>query len=373
MIPGVGMMKKMTLFVALSVAIISLICAPTLAQTTGSTSDNTLYNSLFYQSMMQDENVSEPQPVTLYMYGSSDSGDLKPDFPTNGTGNSAPPARYGGVNTPRHWAWKIGEWYTIPFTAPMTVEVLISGSVWAIGNGQDVVLYVNIYYNGNEIKQIDTNAGNVNGDTEIPFDGSLDETLTIAPGDTLGLWIYGGSRAGSTYELAWGSTQYDSHITFTCNPITVAVNEPIISENNVVFSATIRDAFASTALNSQIRVIGEVDVEALSDPKFNPGENGSTVSWNWDYKTDEGHCGEYTIIIILSYGEENEFTAMGMYMLEFPKAKEEEGFLGGYGWILHPILVVVGVVVAVIVIKKVRSRRKAEVDSKAKGKAKTPA
>jgi hypothetical protein len=312
------------------------------------------------ENLMQQENETESHPVTLYLYGNAESGELKTEFPVNGSGNSAPPARYGGVNTPRHWAWKIGEWYTVPFTRPMTMEVSVSGSLWATGNAQDVCFYINIHHNGEEIKQIDTDTKNVGGEAEFPFSGSLDDRLEVSPGDTLAIWIYGGCRMGSDYELSWGSTQHASQITFICNPMVLSINEPLISEEEVVFSATILDAFLSSALCGRIIVTGSTTVTSLTGPGFIHGANGTVISWIWDYKTDNGKSGDYTIIISVSYSEneENEFNTMGKYIIEFPKGEDgENGILSGIGWLLPVIIVVVVIGVSVVAFKIVQTKR----------------
>ena len=89
--------------------------------------------------------------------------------------------------------------------------------------------------------------------------------------------------------------------------------------------------------------------------------NGTLVSWVWDHKTDGGESGDYTIAVTISYTEENEFTAMGTYNLEFPTTDNDDGgFLGGMGWLLPVIVIIIIVVVAVVVIKVIRNRRAAE-------------
>jgi hypothetical protein len=312
------------------------------------------------EKLMQQENETESHPVTLYLYGNAESGELRTDYPQNGSGNSAPPARYGGVNTPRHWAWKIGEWYTVPFIRSMTVEVLVSGSLWATGNAQDVCFYINIHHNGEEIQQIDTDSKNVAGECEFPFSGSLDERLEVTPGDTLAIWIYGGCQMGSDYELSWGKTQHASQITFTCNPMLLSINEPLISQEEVVFSATILDAFLSNSLFGRITVTSSTTVTTLIGPRFIHSANGTVISWAWDFKTDKGKSGDYTISISVSYteNEESEFNTMGKYIIEFPRTeKEESGILSGFE-VLFPVIVIVVIIgISVVAYKIIKNKR----------------
>jgi hypothetical protein len=305
---------------------------------------------------MQQENESEPQPVTLYMHGAGDPAELQPVFPSNGSGNSAPPARYGGINAPRGWAWLVGNWVTQPVSTAMTIGTPISGKLWAKGSGQDVLFYINVFHNNNEIRQLQTESKSVSGDTEFTFSGDIPE-VEMAPEDTFSIRIYGGSRYGSSYELAWGSITYDSHVQISCNSIFVEVNAPVIGESIVTFSATVFDAFNSPALEADILVRSMVDAVSLSEPRFTLGGNGSLVAWDWDYKTDKAKSGEYTITVMICYGDENEFMALGTFNIEFPQGEKEDGIMGSIGSFLPIIIIVVIAVVAVVIVKVVLNKR----------------
>ncbi len=320
-------------------------------------------NSGSYFGPMQQDNETTPQPVTLYMYGSADSGELRTDFPTNGSGNSAPPAQYGGGNLPGGIGWYVGEWISPQVTASMTVESAVNGAFWATGSGQGVTIYVYIDHNGNEIGRDGTDTKNVNGDTEFLFTTTI-SGVNMAVGDTISIRIYAGSQVGSNFQVTWGSMQYNSHITFTCNPIMVTVNEPIVLEEElgegVVFSATVFDAFSSPMLWGKIMVSGPTTVVNIFGPIIFQGLNSTLITWLWDHKTDKGKDGDYMITISVSYSEEeeNEFSGFGKYAIEFPEdEKEDKGFLGDYGWVLHPIIVVVVIVVGVVAYKKIKSKK----------------
>jgi hypothetical protein len=144
----------------------------------------------------------------------------------------------------------------------------------------------------------------------------------------------------------------------------VTVNQPLISEHSVEFLASFQDAFGSTALIANIRVTNEVDIISISEPHFSLGENGSIVSWIWDYKSDGGRCGEYTITISLSYCEENDFRAMGIYNIELPGSHKDGGIIGSIMGLLPIIIIIIAVVVAaVVLIKLLKNRKEAERES----------
>ncbi len=348
-------MRKFTcLVVALNLAFLTLICTHALGGSVEPVKNITQDNSTINKNVMQQANESEPQPVTLYMYGSADNGGLKPMLPSNTTGNSARPAQFGGANLPGGIGWYVGEWTSPKATAAMTIATTVDGAFWAVGTGQDVTIYVYIDHNGNEIGREGTDTKSVNGDTEFLLSTTI-SAVDMAVGDTISIRIYAGSRVGSNFEVAWGSLQYNSHITITCNPILVTINQPLVSEQNVVFSASIQDAFVSTALIANLKVTNHGDILSISEPRFSQGEeNGTTVSWDWDYKTDKARNGEYTVTVVLSYSEENEFTATGSYILEFPETGEDGG---GLGWLIPLIIVVVIIAVIVVVVKVVLARR----------------
>jgi hypothetical protein len=336
------MRKSIALVLILSLAVLSFLGSSAWGEQIDYSNSHDL--PMFLPNNQGEENVSEPM------------AELKPIFPSNGSGNSAPPARFGGARAPNKLAWMVGTFSTIQITAPMTIEPAVSGSVWAKGSGSGVFFYVNVYHNNNQIKQITTGTQSVSGDTEFPFSDSIDRT-DMAPGDRLELRIYAGSEFNSNFEMCWGSLQYDSHIKIICNSMFVYVNPPVIVEDIVVFSAGIFDAFNSPQIDGHIQVIGKVDVLSLSAPRFMQGENGSMIAWDWDYKTDKAQDGEYMINIFVCYGDENDFVGHGRYELEFHKHAPPEDFISSLGIIFPIIIVAVIVVVIVVVVKVVLGRR----------------
>ncbi|UCE73926.1 MAG: hypothetical protein JSV56_13040 [Methanomassiliicoccales archaeon] len=103
-----------------------------------------------------------------------------------------------------------------------------------------------------------------------------------------------------------------------------------------------------------------MDVETLSLPTVSGGANGSAVTWIWDYKSDGARDGEYTITISLSYCEENDFRAMGTYMIAFPGGDEDGGIIGMIMGLLPVIIIIIiAVVVIVFLIRYLKNRREA--------------
>jgi hypothetical protein len=316
--------------------------------------ENPDYQKLLYQ----EGNVSEPQDITLFLHGNGDPAELKPVFPTNGSGNSAPPARFGGARAPNKLAWLVGTFSTIPIIAPMTIGSSVSGSVWAKGSGSSVFFYVNVYHNNHQVKQITTETKSVSGDTEFPFSDTID-TIDLVVGDNFELRIYAGSQFNSNFEMCWGSMQYDSHIKISCNSMYVMVVPPIVMDEIVIFSALIIDAFNSQHLDAHILVTNHIDVVSISPPRFIQGDNGSMVAWDWNFKADKAQDGTYKVTVSVCYGEENDFMASGTYILEFHEHEEDKGLIESLG-ILFPIIIIAIIAVVVVIIVKVILNRRAD-------------
>lgn len=363
------MKRLMTLCVALNLILMIIVCLPGSAQTMDSTQDNTQEVIVSYEQMMQQENETEPQPMHLYLKG-IEEGELRAERPA---GNASAEVDCPGHYAARRLGYYIGTWATPGIAAPITVGTEFSCSIWVFSNegAKNVHFSVHIQVNGNDEHEFMTESSSVSSTpTEITGSDSNNNPIQLQAGDTLGVRLAYFSDPkyflgpGADSKMIVDSSDYDTHITITANPITVSIDEPVISGDFLTFSATYIDAFSSTKLNALLRIDGSVDVETLSLPTFNMGGNGSAVTWIWDYKSDGARDGEYTITISLSYCEENEFRAMGTYMIEFPGGDEDGGIISSIVGLLPIIIVIIAAVVAaVVLIKLLKNRKEAERES----------
>jgi hypothetical protein len=349
------------LFITLNLIVTSMFIIPVGAENVDSVEDLLLNEPVSFVFSEQEGNVSEPQPIHLHFYGGA-GGELKADVPA---GNSTTDVPCQGSNTARMTGTPVGTWTSPEVKIPITIDAAISCSIWAKSDqgANGVWFRVIISINGANTHTMETNSQSLSG---IPseFTGSdSGSSLELNQGDTISAQViyfatpqYVIGPAPDSIMVVGGS-EYDTHITITTAPITISVNEPIVAEDIVIFSATYADAFGSTKLNAMLNVIGKSDVITLSEPNFTPGANGSIVLWGWNYKTDKAQEGEYTVSVILSYGEDSGFVATGTYVLTFPKEEKEEGILESMGWLIPIIILVVIIVVAVIVIRKILARR----------------
>jgi len=355
-------MRKLTSFVvAMNLAFLILICAPTLGQSAESVKNITQDNSTINKNILQQTNESEPQPVNLFLYGPAQGtdaeGKLSPLLPSNKSENSAQPAwNFGGrMGT----AWLIGIWSTNALRSSLSISGDVTIKIWARGSGQDIFFGLNFLRNGNDLNQdIWTDKRNVGGDTEFTATGALN--VDMNENDVLSVRVYGGTSASpnNNWEMVWGNPHYDTHVRINCAPVVLEVTPPIVTNDFVTFLAAAKEAFGTplSALRPTIRVSNHADIETLDGPNFSEGENGTIILWIWNYKADEAHSEEYTITVILSYDGENEFLASGIYFLELPEENEE----GGLGWLFPVIIIAVIIVVIVVVVRIILARRSGE-------------
>ena len=315
----------------------------------------------------QEEEPQESQLINLYFYG-GDGGELKVDVPE---GNSSTEIPCPGSPTPRFMGLLVGIWTSPAIKSGITVESRITSSIWAkcAQNANNVHFNSQILVNGNQVADIWTNSQSLsNTPTEFIGEGSLDGAIELGSGDTIGARVYYfadpqyGIGKAPDATLIVGSFQCDTHITITSNPLTMAIQEPVVSSQLTTISVQISDAFGATKYQSRIIIEGITDAETISNPTISPGGNGTIVSWNWDHRIDKAKDGEYKIIISISYSEENEFLTMGVFQLTFPKDGDESGGLSGLGDWLIPIFVIVIIVIIIAVVYKIISDRRLSQD-----------
>ncbi|UCE73925.1 MAG: hypothetical protein JSV56_13035 [Methanomassiliicoccales archaeon] len=356
------MRKALTFATVFNMIILAALGCSVAGQPAGDT--EVMGNTIYFERIKQEENVSEPQPINLYLNG-GDGGELRAEVPE---GNSTTEVDCPGHPVSRRFGYYIGTWTTPQLTAAITLGAKFSTSLWVYSTegASNVRFRVQIFINGDQKYDFFTESSSVSSTpVEIRGEGNHDETLELQAGDTLGVrYAYFSDPKyfvgpGANSKLLVGGDEYDSHLTVITSPITVSVKSPGVTDTLVIFSATYTDAFASTKLNAHIMVDGKVEVATLSDPTFAPGVNGSSVSWQWDYITDKGRDGEYQITVFICYSEENEFMAQGAFTIVFPKSDEGGGIFDEMGWLLPVIIVVVIIAVVAVALKFILARRSA--------------
>lgn len=312
----------------------------------------------------QAGNVSTPQPVNLYLTG-GEGGGLKPEMPE---GNASTEVPCPGHNTPRFLGTDIGTWTSSEIKAPITADPTVTCSVWARSDegATGVHFHLWIRVNGNDVADIWTNTQSLSGTpTEFTGDDSASDAIQLNPGDVISVQIiyFAQSRyfVGPAPDsiMIVGGSQYDTHLTFMTASLSVAVQKPTVGEQFTTVSAVVVDAFASSKYIATVRIDGIIDAETVTGPSISPGGNGTSVTWNWNHKTDGAKSGEYTITVTVSYSEDNAFTSAATYNLEFEGEKKEDGLLGGgiMDWIIPIIVIVIVVIVIVVVVKVVLGKR----------------
>jgi hypothetical protein len=317
--------------------------------------------------IMQDQNVTTPQPVNLYLNG-GDGGELRPVVPV---GNSSTEVPCQGSNTGRLFGTPIGIWTTPEIRAPISVEAKISAVIWAKSamGANDVYFRIIIRANGQDTGTwIETNTQTLSN-TPVKFSGedSGGGQLQLGQGDTIGVdivyfaaprYFFGPSPDSA---MIVGGCQYNTHITITTNSLSLGIQTPSVSEQATTISALVVDAFGSTRYDSILRIDGIVDAQTITGPTLSPSTNGTTITWIWDHNTDGAKSGEYTITVTLAYSDLNKFTNSGTFNLQFPETKEDPGIVGSLLDLMFPIIVVIiAVIIAIVAVKIVLNRRDME-------------
>jgi hypothetical protein len=309
----------------------------------------------------QQLNVSDPAPLKLFFYG--DSADLKPEVPMS---NSTTEIACEGHPIPRYLGYYIGTWTTSPLTMPVIIENHFAISLWVYSqqSAKNVRFNVQIRVNGNERYSFQTESMSLSQTpTEIRGEGNHESSLELLAGDTFSVRLaYFSDPArfvgpGADSVLIVGSDEYDTHLEITTSPMSLSTNPPVINLDIVTFSATFIDAFSASRYHAHIMIDGEVDVVSISEPVFTMADNGSLVSWNWNFKADKGRDGDYMVFVSLCYGDENDFKASGEYFLEFHEHEEEPGIIESLGLLFPIIIIAIIAVILVIVVRRIRSRR----------------
>lgn len=272
------------------------------------------------------EDEEEPIITNLYFYGDlpGNNGVLSPELPSNTSSQSAPCPKTGVIPG---LMLLVGMAYTEPLNTELEIGGSYSFELWATGSGRGVQFSVDMYYNDQEVIRCFSDTQNVNGDTLFRGKGSFGK-MKLNPGDQLEVRIYYSVNSvilQNSVEVLYGSAEHNSHISIEGKPITINLTEPILTDNELEVTGLVFDAWGSKDIASyELRITGPVTAQAISEPKIAESENGTVLTWTWNFREDKAKSGDYNIIMIVIDNSGNELETSMIYSFEVPKTVKTE-------------------------------------------------
>lgn len=264
----------------------------------------------------------EYQDVNLYLYDEVEvgvtNGTLSTEVPSSTTDTIAV---CPGSENSNLFGDVVGVWATEPFVAPFTIEAEISCGLWAKSDegAYDVHFRVIVEVNGEGTDTwIETNTQDLTSEPAF-FSGSNDEggVLELGTGDYIGINViyFAKNQAGvgpaPDSELLYASIAHDSHITITCNSVSVDIQEPQINENNeeVTIEAIANDTFGYEDIsNEYMTITGPVTGVTISKDLISQSGAEKKVQWVWDYGEDQAISGTYAVTVTFTDNSGNDWT-----------------------------------------------------------------
>ena len=291
----------------------------------------------------------------------------------NSTEQSKPcPGRpYGG----RRYGTVIGEWGFVP-AATFKVQGSFKADIWAKSDAgaKNAGFRLNFYVGSTLIDGLFSDRTDLSTAHKFTISGSMSATCTAGVTVKAGLvWLsdptYGVGPSGAGTFL-YGSKDHDSNVvmTLTAAPVTMNVTSVDKEGGNLKINARVNESLGMPieALTYSVSIQGPATVTAdsIAKPTISAGDNGTSVSWLWNYKKSKARSGLYTFTIIVAYCNDTSFSNATQVLIKGLETQTVAPSLfgagggGGGNMLLILVVVIVVAVVAGLVVFIVWRRKK---------------
>ncbi|MEM3341465.1 MAG: hypothetical protein QW728_02105 [Thermoplasmata archaeon] len=306
-------------------------------------------------------NTGELKKVHLYLTGSN--GDLLITPPeSNATNEAKIPGTFRqtgffgfGIIPVGQAEWMSWKQFRVPaIKSDIQADDAIEINIWVTASSSGYcdfrfTLYKGMDQFGEPITLSDVHIG-TNEYVNVKGEWKLNSTQTFKRGQTfmIQLDVSCAYTGDSPFKMVWGSKQYDTGVTFTCNAIQIT---GISSDGNTI-KAEFQDAFGfpfdKPTYKSNIK--GTLNGEPLgSDFVVNAAGSGKVVTWN------KKISGRNQVIVAVSYGENVTWT-METFLLV---GGEEKSFFTTPVIIgISSAAVILIIVVIAVIVKSSRAKPK---------------
>ena len=289
-----------------------------------------------------------------------------------------PGRSYGG----RRSGSIIGEWAFTP-TRDFQMQGSFKAELWAKSDSgaKNAGFRLNLYegsnlYNGYFSERLDIT-------TPHKFIISDTATLTCRAGVqvVVGLvwlsdpnYVVGPSSGG---KFLYGGKDHDSTISITLADVPVAMNITSVEKERdaIKISSKVNESLGMPidALTYSLMIQGPAAVApgSISNPSVTGGENGTSVSWLWNFKNSKAQSGTYTLTMTVAYSNETSFTNASQVQITFEVAPVTDVIknltTGSNLFILIGVIALVAIAVAAVSFIMLRRRRLKKARLKSEG------
>jgi hypothetical protein len=264
----------------------------------------------------------------------------------------------------------VGEWAFLP-TGNLVVGGSFKADLWAKSDSgaKNAGFRININDGGNGVSNYFSDRMDLASPHKFTISGSLSHTFRA--GNTFSaqlIWFsdpnYGvGPSSGGVF--IYGSKDHDSlmEITLAAPPVTMNVTGVDREGSSFKVNAKVNESLGmppdSITYGLAIQGPAVVTADHLSKPTVSSGDNGTSVSWLWNFRKSKAQTGMYTFTVTVAYSNESTFSnATQMIVKIDAQTTTPPGLLSGGNSTFSIILVVVVVVVACLVVAFIFIRKR---------------
>ncbi len=255
------------------------------------------------------------QPVSFYMYGPGDNGNMTTLAPTSETDEEEDCPQNGNMQPQQS---TVGTWRTEPVTKRMNFTGDIEVNLWAKGDVRDVQFTFRISRSGNNPTSITTNSADTESTPKL-FNGSDFVSLSLSSGDYIEVEIvFNGGETdviqgpNKQATIVYGSIDHPSGIIGPCDAVYFDYDEEDITVNDdnadddketLIVIATIRDGLGvedMATIGFEARTNDFVG-QSYSEPRvIEEGADFYTVEFKWFFADDNAYSGGYEINLTMT-------------------------------------------------------------------------
>jgi hypothetical protein len=327
---------------------------------------------MFYpQNTTKAQGTAEVPPITMYFKGQG----LTTADPAAGNSTEEKVNCPGVTFGARYKGTIVGEWSFLP-KSDFQIQGSFKASLWADSpqGAKNAGFRLNFYIGSNMVANMFSDRTDVSSAHKF----TIASSVTAAAKGGIGVkaqlvWLSDPKYfigPGSSGEFLFGSLEHASSITMTlaATPVNMSMTGAAKTQvkDSIQLNARFNDSLGMdpNSVTYEITLMGPATVlpEHISRPSVAPGDNGTVVSWLWNYKASKAQSGTYVATLTFEYSNDTSFSNSTSLDIRFVTVAKTDTFTalttGGNLFLFVILIVVIALVAALVSIRVVRRRRR---------------
>ena len=251
--------------------------------------------------------------------------------PPNGTGTTILGVDSNPIPGPYGYM-PLGIWSTRPLTAPLLINGEFTCDLWVSSDNaaKTVRITISVLRDETLFATFNTSMDSLGETpTKIRFGGNI--SMDVQPEQTLVVRVtFDAPKLGGLFSefahvsLSYAGTEYPSGIIIYCNPFSIDIPEPDVTQADVTFRARVIEAFDTSpaVLNFTFSITGPTKPQTITETEAKKYDTDAghpiVISVAWDYNKDNAKDGLYKVKAGVSYDGVKFFEASNSSDLKLP-------------------------------------------------------